>query len=1089
MVVVAAGALDGCIADDVPILARARLVEAREDLVGGPRALGEIGDFRLENDRIRLIVQGPSHSRMLGIFGGGLIDADLVRPRGEGDSSGGAGKDALGEIFPVFLLQGVNVQRVEIRADGSDGGPAQVAAVGSAGDFVELLGVLNRAVLGSHEGYLDPASEQRLGYEILYTLRPGAQHVELTLRVTNVSARQLTFPTPDAARLAELAGIDGTALPVPVGDVAVFSASSRAFVPGIGFDLRFGIEDASRVPRTLPALPGVAAPWIATHGDGASYGIVGAPSERNYAWQNRDQYGADGTEVSDSSVFIPFAAGGFVTIFHQVAPPILEPGESFEVTRYFVLGKGDVGSVLDGIHRLQGVATGRVGGQVLDALTGAPASDASVLVHRRRADGTRPIFSQYDVTEEGSFGGTLEPGDYSLRVTGPGRPMTGFSDFRIEAGRSTALELEALSAARLVVHARDSGGWPLPSRTTVVGVYGPERVGFEPRRFLYDLQAGEITRLQDMVPDDPDDPTTRRFIEASGPARDGAAELLVRPGRYDIFTSRGPEYDIAHDVVDLLPGRTTVLSHVLTRVVDTTGWIAADMHLHSRHSHDSDLGLDERVLTIAAEGIEWAVSTDHNYVTDYDPAIARTGLIDWMRSSIGLEVTTIESGHFNGYPLRRDLADVTRGAIAWSDRPPAEIFDRLRSLGRYGPEQTIVQVNHPRTPVLGYFSQYHRDTFTMEALPADLVDIFLAPTGPAFVGPGGETTFSLDFDAIEVVNGKQLREIHPYRIPDTLPPDAPPGLPPTGTIYTKTDGQAAYAGVVDDWYNLLNRGHRFIAVGTSDSHGDEREAGFFRTMVHVGADDPTALSDIDLVRGLRSRRVVATNGPVLDFWVDDPVRGIMGQTIATPRDVATVHVTMRTAPWVHVTRLNIVRNGAIATVVPVDPFRDYAVPFDIEVELPLARDAIGAPVDSWFVVEAVGLSSMFPIVTPFEVSPFQISEAVSTITGGLAFVSPLGSATPSENLPYTPYAITNPVWVTAGEHPFVPPGPLPAAEQISPANDAGILRGPRPLQSVLSPTSAPAAPALPPWLFGRDPGQRHDMGAIFRRMSHGHGGP
>ncbi|MGE3636506.1 MAG: hypothetical protein AB7P00_41765, partial [Sandaracinaceae bacterium] len=49
--------------------ARARVVSERADLVGGVRATGEIGDFRIENDRIRAIVQGPTPSRVLGIYG------------------------------------------------------------------------------------------------------------------------------------------------------------------------------------------------------------------------------------------------------------------------------------------------------------------------------------------------------------------------------------------------------------------------------------------------------------------------------------------------------------------------------------------------------------------------------------------------------------------------------------------------------------------------------------------------------------------------------------------------------------------------------------------------------------------------------------------------------------------------------------------------------------------------------------------------------------------------------------------------------------------------------------------------------------
>jgi hypothetical protein len=622
-----------------------------------------------------------------------------------------------------------------------------------------------------------------------------------------------------------------------------------------------------------------------------------------------------------------------------------------------------------------------------------------------------------------------------------------------------------------------------------VGTYDASNIGLEPRRFLYDLAAGEQARVQDLVPDDPEDASTRRFVETDGFTRNGVVEFLVRPGIYEVHSSRGPEYDTDVNLVELVPGRTVTLSHTLRRVVDTAGYVAADMHLHSENSHDSAMNLDERVRSVSAEGVEWAVSSDHNFITDFAPAVAEAGLADWMTSSIGLEVTTIESGHFNGYPLRYDVSDVTRGAIAWSDRPPAEIFERLRQLGSYGPDETLIQVNHPRAPVLGYFGQYKRDTFTMGRLEGGLTELLLSPTGPAFIGTSGESTFSLEFDLLEVVNGKLFRDIHHYRTPEVLPPDAPPGLPPAGTIVTNEDGQAVFPGVVDDWYNLLNLGHRFVAVGTSDSHDARSEAGFFRTMVHVGADDVREIEELALVRGLRSGRAIATNGPMVELYVDDPVRGAMGQTLSTgtPDDLR-LHVTLSAAPWVGVSRLNVVRNGVIIEVALIDTSRDLTEPLHLVFDVALAQDASGQPIDSWFVVEVIGYRTMFPIVRPFEVSPFQITEAVNTLAGGMDVLGPgLGSATPSENLPHTAYAITNPVWVTDGEHPFEAPGLVAPEVQANPANDSGSPRGQKPPQAVITATSLEEAAPLSPWLFGRDPAVRHDLGAIMRRLSHAHG--
>jgi hypothetical protein len=227
---------------------------------------------------------------------------------------------------------------------------------------------------------------------------------------------------------------------------------------------------------------------------------------------------------------------------------------------------------------------------------------------------------------------------------------------------------------------------------------------------------------------------------------------------------------------------------------------------------------------------------------------------------------------------------------------------------------------------------------------------------------------------------------------------------------------------------------------------------------------------------------------MLELYVDDPERGAMGRTYATstPYDVR-VNVTLSAAPWVGVSRLNVVRNGELIEVAVLDEARDLTEPLHLAFDVTLAEDASGQPIDSWFVVEVIGYRSMFPIVRPFEVSPFQITEAVNTLAGGMDVLGPgLGSATPSENLPQTAYAITNPVWVTNGEHPFEAPGPVPFDLQRDPVNDPGFPRGQKPPQSNIVATSGEAPAGISPWLFGRDPNVRHDLGAIMRRLSHAH---
>src|SRR5207247_9333485 len=129
---------------------------------------------------------------------------------------------------------------------------------------------------------------------------------------------------------------------------------------------------------------------------------------------------------------------------------------------------------------------------------------------------------------------------------------------------------------------------------------------------------------------------------------------------------------------------------------------------HAIDPSDSSLPNLDSAASAAAEGIEIPVSTDHNYVTDYQPDIAALGLSDWLSSMVGVELTTLEMGHFNAFPLDlsldapthlpfvhacASLGSVNRTSFDWAECKPAQIFANLRALGRYGPKETIVQVN------------------------------------------------------------------------------------------------------------------------------------------------------------------------------------------------------------------------------------------------------------------------------------------------------------------------------------------------------------------------------------------------------------
>ena len=69
----------GCRETEPEQLLRATEVTDQNDLIGGPLAHGQIGDFLIENDKVRYIITGAHHSWGPGLFGGTVVDADRRR--------------------------------------------------------------------------------------------------------------------------------------------------------------------------------------------------------------------------------------------------------------------------------------------------------------------------------------------------------------------------------------------------------------------------------------------------------------------------------------------------------------------------------------------------------------------------------------------------------------------------------------------------------------------------------------------------------------------------------------------------------------------------------------------------------------------------------------------------------------------------------------------------------------------------------------------------------------------------------------------------------------------------------------------------
>lgn len=995
--IVAAAVLElGC-PRGAPAKASAFRVGSREELIGGRRALGDVGDYKLSNGVVQAIVQDIGYSRGFGVFGGSLIDVDLVRGGVTSAERGGAGDDYFTEMFPAFFLQAIAPTQVEVANDGADGEAAVIRVTGEGGEFISATRTIDEALIRT-----------KLDYQVEYRLAPGKRYLEIVTTVTN----------PDKVKAAQFM------LDIPFGFVTLMGEGQRLFIPGkAGFDIRYRLDDVYKQKAALNAFPGEVTTLVATEGNGVSYGIAANEEGAGYLQGKPEYY----PTAQKDSMLVPMAYGTILAAFWGKPPATLAPGRSYQYTGYVAVGTGDVASVQEVVYELkdQKAGLGRIAGRVREDVTLTAMKDTVVVLQNDSGD----YVSSARTRPDGTFNALLPPGRYRAiaedSVRGTVRSAEALEDYvAVEAGGTSRFDLVLPRPALLSAVVVDETGRPLPSKISVEGIYDYDPKG-QVRLFLFDLKVGERTRKTDFVPDDPNDPSTRRYLEAVFFAPDGRGGRAIRPGHYTVYASRGPEYDLAATEVDLLPGKSTEVRLKLTHLMNTPGYLSADLHVHCQNSIDSDMKYDERVASYAAEGVDFLASTDHNYVTDLGPTVQALRLSDWLKTTVGLEVTTLEMGHFNAYPLEFQPGPMTHGSFAWFKHAPDVLFSQMRALGKFGEENTIVQVNHPRSDLQGYFSAFNISAYTGEPMPESggFFNLDRKSQADGSESPYALSKMSWDFDVLEVFNGRHIEFLRNYRVKDPgVGADPTEPISPEGTVLeqkikvpTPTDPNAfqiepVYPGVLDDFYTLTAKGHRFTAVGNSDSHGKSSEAGLPRTYIYMGdvADGSMkAVTEQALVAGLRGRRAIVTDGPFIELWVNDQP---IGSTVVSPDGKIRVRVKVQAVPWVQVNRVEIRRGGSgqtkeadVLKTITLEKTSDL-VKLDEEYEFVV-------PDGSFITAEVTGDKSMWPVFTPEEEPPLILTDAIGSIASAFGFADKWGRFKPVQQHVITPFAFTNPIWV------------------------------------------------------------------------------
>ena len=111
---------------------RLGVVTDESALFGGIAAEGQIGDYKIYNNHVRFVIQSDRISSYYIPYGGGILDADIIRKDGE------EGRDIIDEhSFMAGLGRILKPTSFEILSDGSDG-TAHLRVIGEGAPFDPL---------------------------------------------------------------------------------------------------------------------------------------------------------------------------------------------------------------------------------------------------------------------------------------------------------------------------------------------------------------------------------------------------------------------------------------------------------------------------------------------------------------------------------------------------------------------------------------------------------------------------------------------------------------------------------------------------------------------------------------------------------------------------------------------------------------------------------------------------------------------------------------------------------------------------------------------------------------------------------------
>lgn len=327
----------------------------------------------------------------------------------------------------------------------------------------------------------------------------------------------------------------------------------------------------------------------------------------------------------------------------------------------------------------------------------------------------------------------------------------------------------------------------------------------------------------------------------------GNATIGLLPGEYSVYASRGLEYSLTSTNVKLASGECRSVNLEIQREMETPGLVSCDTHVHTfSYAKHGDATIDERMLTIAGEGLELPISTEHNMLVDFSDVAKKTRTEKYFTPVLGCEVTT-KAGHFNTFPIKPDSRVPEFRIEHWP-----KLMENIRAT----PGVEVIILNHPRDTHTGFcpFAETNLNSTTGENLRG----------------------FEFQFDAVELINSGALR----------------------------TDLMQVFR----DWFALLNYGYRITGVGASDSHDVSRFiVGQGRTYIFCKDNDPAKIDIHEACANLRAGRALISLGLLVDMAVQGRFR--VGDLATQLPEQIEVTATVSAPKWSRADRVELYANG------------------------------------------------------------------------------------------------------------------------------------------------------------------------------------